>query len=198
MRIRSRATKVVATLALLGTAATVAGLSTHGDFTDSTAPVNTQVDTGVISIALAPGAYQASVPYVSGGLVPGDSHTLVMDLVNAGNVPLSSLTLRSAVTSSSALDTDTVNGLQLSLESCSQPWTVAGTGYTCAGTVTPFYAGPILLDLELTGAASHAAGARDHLKAVMSLPASADNAMQGKRSTFSFTFTGVQRAGGDR
>ncbi len=195
MRIGSQASRVVATLAVVGTAAAVAGLSSYGSFTDTTTPVDTQVDTGNLSIALAPGAYQADVPYISGGLLPGDSHTMVVDLVNAGNVPMSSVSLRSVALQSSPLNTDTVNGLQLKLESCSESWTVAGAGYTCAGDVVSFYSGPIVLDRELTGAASLAAGGVDHLRATVSLPASADNAMQNKRSAFSFVFTGEQRPG---
>ena len=198
MRIGSQASRVVATLAVVGTAAAVAGLTSYGSFTASSTPVDTQVDTGTLSVTLAPGAYQATVPYVSGGLLPGDGHTMVVDLVNDGNVPMSSLSLRSVALQSSALDADPVNGLQLSLDSCSQSWTVAGTDYTCAGEVVPFYSGPILLDHELTGAASLAAGGVDHLRARVALPASAGDAMQGKRSSFSFVFTGVQRPGEER
>jgi hypothetical protein len=38
----------------------------------------------------------------------------------------------------------------------------------------------------------------DHLRARVSLPSSAGDSMQGKRSSFSFVFTGVQRPGQER
>ena len=46
------ATKIVAAIGAVGAAAAVAGLATFGDFTDSTTPVGTNVDTGVVSITL--------------------------------------------------------------------------------------------------------------------------------------------------
>ncbi len=49
---RSTARKVIGSLAILGTAAAVAGLGTYGNFTDSTTPLNTTVDTGALSIDL--------------------------------------------------------------------------------------------------------------------------------------------------
>ena len=52
------ARKVVGSLAVLGTAAAVAGLGTYGNFTDSTTPMNTTVASGTLSIDLTPaGAY---------------------------------------------------------------------------------------------------------------------------------------------
>ena len=50
---RRSALSVVGAIAAVGTAAAVAGLGTFGDFTDSTAPVNTTVADGVVSIALS-------------------------------------------------------------------------------------------------------------------------------------------------
>src|SRR5919107_3715239 len=46
------ARKVVGSLAVLGTAAAVAGLGTYGNFTDSTTPMNTAVASGTLSIDL--------------------------------------------------------------------------------------------------------------------------------------------------
>ena len=48
---------------------------------------------------------------------------------------------------SSVLDTDAVDGLQLSVESCSVSWVKSGADYTLtAGTERPFYAGPIVVE----------------------------------------------------
>ena len=49
---RSSVTKAVASLGVLAAAAAVAGLGSFGAFTDSTTPVQADVDTGVLSINL--------------------------------------------------------------------------------------------------------------------------------------------------
>jgi hypothetical protein len=196
---RSRsAAKVVGSIAVVGAAAAAAGLGTFGTFTDSTTPVDAGVDTGVVSIVLTPAAAQATVPYVSGGLLPGDHTSLPMDLRNAGNVGLSSLTLTATATASSPLDTDRVHGLQLDLRSCATSWNVVGSGYACATDATDLYAGPILLNQALPGARSLSAGAVDHLLATVSLPDTAGNALQNVSSSLSFTFTAAQRTGTPR
>jgi hypothetical protein len=195
---RATARKLVGTVAVLGSAAAISGLATFGNFTDSTAPVATGVDTGVVSISLNTAAEQAVVPYQTGGLLPGDYSTLALDLVNDGTSALSSVTLTSVATQSSALNTDAVNGLQLSLQSCSDAWRVVGRDIFCAGTVTDHYAGPVVVNRALTTSASLAPGGVDHLAAKVSFPAGASNAYQNAVSSLSFTFTGVQRTGGAR
>lgn len=191
---RVTAARLLGTAGVLGATVAIAGLGTFGAFTDSTTPVETAVDTGVVSIAVS-AAGQATVPYAPGGLVPGDSHRMLLDLHNDGTVPLSSVTLTGTARSSSALDADPVHGLQVRLESCSDSWDAVGGGYACAGEVTEFYAGPILLDQALDGAASLEAGGVDHLLATVSFPESAGNALQGQSSRLEFTFTGTQRTG---
>ena len=42
--------KIVGAIAAVGAAVAVAGLGTFGGFTDTTSPVGTKVDTGVVSI----------------------------------------------------------------------------------------------------------------------------------------------------
>jgi hypothetical protein len=194
---RGTAKKLVGTVAVLSSAAAMAGLATFGDFAQTTTPVDTAVDSGVVSIALTPAA-QAAVPYVAGGLLPGDSNTVAMDLVNDGNVDLSSVTLKSVATLSSVLDSDPVNGLQMNLRSCSQAWDVVGPAYSCAGSVTNIYSGRVVLDRALPDAAGLRPGAVDHLLATVSLPTSAGNAYQNAVSSLRFIFTGVQRGGGAR
>ncbi|MGY1624195.1 hypothetical protein ACI789_18510 [Geodermatophilus sp. SYSU D00965] len=191
---RNTAKKIVGTISVVGATAAVAGLGTFGTFTDSTTPVDTSVATGVVSIALSP-AREATVPVVSGGWVPSDTYARPMDLVNDGTTAYGSVSLRSVATASSALDTDRASGLQLTVRSCSQAWDVAGSGYSCAGDVTDFYSGPIVLDQALDGAASLAPGGVDHLLVTAHLPAGADDRFQGASSELSFVFTAVQRGG---
>jgi hypothetical protein len=191
--------KVIGSLAVVGTAAAVAGMGTFGSFTDSTTAVDATTDTGVLDIALGVAANYATVPAITGGLIPGDYRATPFDLRNAGTVDWSAVNFKAAATRSSALDTDTVNGLQLTVESCSVAWVVAGPGtYSCPGEVTDFYAGPIVMDEPLQGAASLTAGGVDHLLATIAFPADATDALQGQRSDLAFTFTAMQRDGAAR
>ena len=124
-RPRDTTRKVLGSLAVIGTAAAVAGLGTFGTFTDSTTPVSTELTTGTVSIN--PTQPAAPIPATTTGLLPGDSLTRPVTLVNDGNSPLSSVALVVSTTNPSVLTTDPVNGLQLTLKACSVAWTQAGT-----------------------------------------------------------------------
>jgi hypothetical protein len=193
----STARKVVGSLGVLGTAAAVAGLGTFGNFTDSTTPVTTTIQSGTLSINLTQQGY--AVPVSTTGFLPGDSMTRAVNLVNDGNSALGSVTLSSAATASSVLTTDTVNGLQLTVKKCSVAWTQGGTAsaptYTCSGTETLIGTAPAVTTMAINGAASLTAGGTDYLTFAISLPTSADNTFQGKSASLSLTFTGTQRTG---
>jgi hypothetical protein len=196
---RRSAVKIVGAISAVGAAVAVAGLGTFGNFTDSTSPVGTRVDSGVLSIDVSqPGG--ASVPFAGGMMLAGDSRSAVIVLVNDGTTPLSAVTLRSWATSSSVLDQDTVNGLQLSVESCSVAWTSGAGAPTCSGTSRLYFTQPIVVNnVALTASAALAAGATDHLKLTAALPSSASgDAFEGATSNLNFQFTGTQVAGGAR
>jgi hypothetical protein len=193
----STARKVVGSLGVLGTAAAVAGLGTFGNFTDSTTPVATTIQSGTLSIDLTqPGV---PVPVTTTGFLPGDSMTRAVNLVNDGNSPLSAVSLSSTATASSVLTTDAVNGLQLTVKKCSVAWTQGGTAqaptYTCGGTETLVSSGPAVNIVAINGAAALNPGGTDYLTFSIALPASADNSFQGKSASLSLTFTGTQRTG---
>ena len=197
---RSTTRKVVGSLAILGTAAAVAGLGTYGNFTDSTTPLNTTVETGTLSINLAQPAGAVAIPVTTSNFVPGDSMTRAVNLINDGGSGLGSVTVTSALTSTAnVLTTDVVNGLQLTVKGCSVAWTQAGTPtaptYTCAGTERTVLSGPAVASAPLVNPASLAAGGVDNLVFSIALPVSADNTFQGKSASLSLTFTGVQRTG---
>ena len=196
---RNNARKIVGSLAIVGTAAAVAGLGTYGNFTDSTTPLNTSIETGTLSINLAQPSGAVAVPVTTAGFVPGDSMSRAVNLINDGTTALGALSVTSAVTAPSILTSDAVNGLQLTVEGCSVAWTQAGTAdapmYSCTGTKRSVLSGPVANSAALTGPASLAAGGVDHLVFTVSLPTTADNAFQGKTAGFSLTFTGMQRAG---
>ena len=191
--------KIVGALSLVGAAVAVAGLGTFGQFTDSTSPVNTTVDTGVVSVDVSTPA-GASVPFAGGMMLAGDSRSALIDLVNDGTTPLAAVTLTSTATSSSVLDTDTVNGLQLTVESCSVAWTTGAGVPTCSGSVRSYFTQPIIVsNVPLAATSALAAGATDHLKLTAALPSSASGAaFEGATSNLNFVFTGSQRSGGPR
>ncbi len=197
---RSTARKLVGSLAILGTAAAVAGLGTYGNFTDSTTPLNTTVDTGTLSINLTQPGGAVAIPVSTTGFVPGDSMSRAVNLVNDGGAALGAVNVASTLTSpANVLTTDTVNGLQLSVKGCSVAWTQGGTPtaptYTCSGSKRTVLTGALANSATLTGPASLAAGGVDHLVFTVSLPTTAGNAFQGLNAGLSLTFTGVQRAG---
>jgi hypothetical protein len=184
------ARKIVGSLAVIGTAAAVAGLGTYGSFTDSTTPMNTTLSTGTLSINLT--QVGAAVPVSVSGMVPGDSVTRAVDLVNDGDLAMSSISMVSSATASSILTTDATNGLKLSVRSCSVPWTAT---YTCGGTERSLLAGPVVNNAALNSPASLNPGGTDHLVFSVSLPATAGNEFQGKSAGISLAFTGVSRSG---
>jgi hypothetical protein len=200
---RSTTRKVVGSLAILGTAAAVAGLGAYGNFTDSTTPMNTTVTAGTLSIDLTQPAGAVAIPVSTTGFVPGDSMTRAVDLINDGGTALGSVAMTAQVTSAAnALTTDAINGLQLSVKGCSVAWTQGGTPtaptYTCSGSERSVLTSAVANaggSVPLTSPASLAAGGVDNLVFSISLPTSAGNNMHGLSSSLSLTFTGVQRTG---
>jgi hypothetical protein len=200
---RSRtARKVLGSLGIVGAAAAVAGMGTFGTFTDSTAPLNASVTSGTLSLDLNAVNSTATLPMNATGFVPGDSISRSVDLANTGNLAFAGISMTSTATTSSLLDTDKVNGLQLNVKSCPVNWTETVTNgvatYTCSGATTAIAGGPAVTSATLTGVASLNAGGTDHLVVTLTLPASADNTFQGKTSALSVSFTGAQKTGTNR
>ncbi|MFD5276426.1 TasA family protein [Pseudarthrobacter sp. NPDC058362] len=194
LSISTTAGKVLASAALVGTAAAVAGLGTYGGFTDSTTAADQQVTAGSTNIDLANGTLTTTVT----GLLPGDSVERVATLSNAGTSGFNTVTLTTALptgATANVLTTDATNGLQLKIESCSTTWTTVADGPdTCGGTSQTVLATTGVLGARaLSNLASVTAGASDNLKITTSLPATADNSFQGLTTTIKFTFDATQR-----
>ena len=192
-----RRTQVLGSLGVVAAAAAVAGLGTFGTFTDSTTPVSTDLSSGTVSIDVSQRG--ATIPVTTANVVPGDSMTRAVDLVNDGTSPLSQVGLASSATVAGVLTDDATHGLQLSVRSCPDAWTQGGTAsaptYSCSGSVTTLYSGRAVMDAPLAGVASLQPGGVDHLVLTLTLPASAGNSFQGATATLGLTFTGVQRSG---
>ncbi len=201
--LRTTRGKLLVSAAVVGTAAAVAGLGTFGAFT-STTSASATAGSGTVNIALGANGPANRLSVAATGIVPGDTIQRAVTLSNTGNQALAAITLTTAATTSSLLDTNTTMGLQVRLQDCSVPWTEAGTApgytYTCSGTTTTVLAQRAIIgsNLALTGMGALTAGAADNLLVTMTFPAAADNTLQGQSSVIGFTFTGTQRVAANK
>ncbi|MBD0338404.1 MAG: hypothetical protein ICV67_03855 [Thermoleophilia bacterium] len=198
---------ILASIAVLGATVSIAALGTFATFTSSTEASQSAVSTGSVSIALGTPGPANRLTLGASGLLPGDTMQRAVNLSNTGvasSDDLGSVTLTTAATVSSLLDTDATNGLKLAIDKCSQAWTESGSSpaftYTCGGTTsTVLGQRPVVgSELALANLASVAAGQTDHLRVTLTLPVSAPNAMQGLSSQLTYTFTGTQRTATDK
>jgi spore coat-associated protein N len=189
--------KLLASLAVLGAAASIAGLGTFATFTSSTSASHT-VSSGTVTIALgATGASTNRLNIGATAIAPGDTIQRSVDLINQGSLDLASVTLTTSATTSSLLDTDVTNGLQMVIDKCSVAWTEAGPPYTytCSGSNSSVLASRAVIgsSLTLSGLSSLTAGVTDHLRVTLTLPSGAGNTLQNQTSTISYAFNGTQR-----
>ena len=204
MKRRSLTSKLLLSVCVLGVTASIAGLATYATFTSSTS-ASESVSTGTVTIALgATGSSTNRLNVAATNVAAGDTIQRSVDLIDSGSIDLSAITLTSAATTSSLLDTDTTNGLQLVIDKCSNAWTEAGTApaytYTCSGTTSTVLASrPVVgSNLTLSNLSALTAGVTDHLRFTLTLPSAAPNAMQNLSSVIQYTFTGTQRAATNR
>jgi len=193
--------KLLVSLAVISAAASVAGLGTFATFTSSTS-ASQSVSSGTVTIALgATGASTNRLTVGASNIAPGDTIQRSVDLIDSGSIDLASITLTTNATTSSLLDTDATNGLQMVIDRCSNAWTEGGTApaytYTCSGTTSTVLASrPIIgTNLALSNLSALTNGVTDHLRVTLSFPSAAPNSFQNQSSTVQYTFTGTQRAG---
>src|SRR5262249_61577406 len=120
---RSRGRILVLPIAVLGATASIAGLGTSATFTTSTSSSHT-VSSGTVVVALGvTGASTNRLNVDATAIAPGDTIQRSVDLIDQGTIDLASVTLTTQATTSSILDTDATNGLQMAVDKCSQAWT---------------------------------------------------------------------------
>lgn len=194
--------KLFASLALVGGAASIAGLGTFATFTSATSAQNQALSSGTVSIALGS---TNRLTVGASNIVPGDTIERAVDITNNGSAGTSSVGSISVTTSaspSSLLDTDGTNGLQMQIDSCSQAWTESGNGttvpytYTCGGTTSSVLASRAVIasGVALSNMSAVTAGNTDRLRVKLTLPSAAGNSFQGLSSTIGYVFTASQRA----
>lgn len=192
------ARKVVASIALTAAATAAVAPSAFGLLVGSRT-VARPVDAGKVPARLdASGGRDHRLTLSAAGMAPGDTIQQLLTLRNTGQATWGAATITTSATTSSALDTNLVDGLQLRIDRCSTPWTGAAASphprYACAGNRTPVLAsGPIIRENATLGPlTSLAPGAEDNLRASLTLPRTAGNSFQGVSSTIDVTFTGTQ------
>jgi spore coat-associated protein N len=191
--------RLALSIALILVAVALAGVGAFAAFTSS-ASVSQSITSGTVTIALgATGTADNRLDIAATGVVPGDTIQRAVNVSNTGNQDFASITLTTAASTSSLLDTDATDGLQMVIERCSVAWTEGGSApaytYTCSGTTSSVLAsravigsGLSLSNLGLT------AGTTNHLRVTLTLPSTAGNTLQGLTSVIAYTFTGTQRA----
>jgi spore coat-associated protein N len=189
--------KLLATVAVLGAAASIAGLGTYATWTSTTSQNHT-ISSGTVTIALgATGAATNRLNVGASALAPGDTVQRSVDLTNSGSIDLAGVTLTTTASPSSLLDTDATNGLQMVVDKCSVAWTEAGPPYTytCSGSTSSVLASRAVIgsNLSLSNLGVTASGATDHLRVTLTLPSGAPNTLQNLSSTITYAFTGTQR-----
>ncbi len=186
--------KLIASIAVLGVAAAIAGLGTFATFTSSTSASHT-IASGTLSLTSGP---TNRLGTGATAIAAGDTMQRAIDLNYAGSVDFGSVTLTTSASASSALDTDAIDGLHLAIDKCSVAWTESGPPYTytCGGTTSSVLASRALIGSNLAlSNLTLTAGTTDHLRVTVTLPSTAGNTLQNLSSTVGYTFTGVQRAG---
>ena len=161
------------------------------------------MSSGTVTIALgATGASTNRLNVDATAIAPGDTIQRSVDLIDQGTINLASVTLTTAASSSSVLDTDATNGLQMVIDKCSQAWTESGPPYTytCGGSTSSVLSSRAVIQtgVTLSNLSSVTAGSTDHLRVTLTFPSGAGNSFQNKSSTIQYTFTGTQRAGTDK
>ena len=198
-------TKLVLTVGLIGLTVSALGAAAFATFT-STTNVDQATSSGTVAFAdIATNGAGNRLSLGAVNIAAGDTLQRAVTVTNTGTVDMlpSSVSLTTAATVSSLLDTDTTNGLQLVIDKCSVPWTEAGTApaytYTCSGTTSSVLASvPVIQTSAALANLTTTAGAPNHLRVTLTLPALAGNTLQNQSSTINYLFAGTQRAGTNR
>lgn len=132
-----------------------------------------------------------------GPLRPDQPTQHLVDLNNEGSVTVTQMQL--AYTGATSPVTDPSDGIQMTLEECTVPWSGPAEGSTCSGTTTTLAGDrPVHGRTDLTGTAAAATGATSHLRFTFRLPDSSPTTAQNTTTTVDFTVLGNQRPGEQR
>jgi spore coat-associated protein N len=191
--------RLVLSIVLILIAVSLAGVGAFASFT-STASVSQSITSGTVTIALgSTGTANNRLDVAATGVVPGDTIQRAVNVSSTGNQDFASISLTTTASTSSLLDTDASNGLQMVIERCSVAWTESGSApaytYTCSGTTSTVVSSRAIIGAGVTfGNVLLTAGSTNNLRVTLTLPSTAGNTLQGLTSVISYAFTGTQRA----
>ncbi|MCJ7671953.1 MAG: CalY family protein [Acidimicrobiia bacterium] len=193
--------KVLLSAMLVSIAATVAGVGAFATFTD-TASVNQANTSGTVTLnPISASGANNRLSIGATNIASADWIERAVNIKNTGNIDLADVKLTTtAPVTSSLLDIDVTDGLQMLIEKCSVAWTEAGAGppytYTCSGTTSTALASTSVIGANRALAnLSLTAGDDNFLRVKLTLPGTAGNTFKGLASTINYAFTATQRAG---
>lgn len=195
----SPAKRILASLGILGTLGAIAGFATYATFTSTTNGTQA-VSTGKVSLDMATGVNHLSDSATA--VAAGDTMQRAVDLTNSSSIALSDIKLSTNATTSSALNSDPVDGLQLAIDKCSVAWTETGSvpahTYTCSGTTSSVLASrPVIgSNLALSNLTLGASGGTDRLRLTLTLPGTSN--LQDLSSAIQYSFSATQRTATSR
>lgn len=166
----------------------------YADFTAAQTATQS-VTTGTMTITLANSTFTTAATLV----VPGDTIERKVDFNTGGNLTMQNIKLATTAgcggCTSSLMDTDATNGLQLVVQTCSVAWTGSNPA-TCSGTQQTVLTTRALIFSATTLSNIDLNGTVDHLKFILTLPSTADDTFQGLTTVVQYTFTGTQPTAG--
>jgi len=203
-----RALAVVPLVLGVTSLATLGALGTGFSLWTGTGTLGQQVQLGSLDL----GSSSPDMATAIANLVPGDEPQRELVLANTGNLPLSSVVLSAASSTSTALTASSSSALTITVSSCSVAWTTTTlpngtTSYSCSGTLdnlvseplATLIASPAILvgtpqGVECTAALCAPNGTWD-LVVTLTLPPTAPSSDQGLSSNLTLTATGYQVEG---
>lgn len=205
LRFNVDARRIAALVAVLAITLGLLTTSAFGAFRGATTVVHS-ANSGVMALTLADGDAAQALNGQGINVYPGSTNQRLVNLTIGGSVNFKTLTLVTTLCPSacvgSELNTDTVNGVQMKIERCTQAWTFSSGSapdktYTCGGTTELVQSDyPILNTKSLTVDPNDSlltVGSVNYYRFTFSLPTTALNSMQGDLSGITFTFNGTQR-----
>ncbi|MFN8015823.1 MAG: TasA family protein [Acidimicrobiia bacterium] len=204
-------TRIGMSIAFVSLTLSVSAIGAYSTFTGTsdTSSSNPSYSTCTVTLAaITPNAANNRLTLGATALVPGDTMQRTVNVKNTGSSCLNSSTPVKLTTkasgcvgtcSSSLLDTDATNGLQVVIDKCSVAWTESGTSpaytYTCGGTTTSVLASTSLIQTNATlNNLVGTANTDNFLRVTLTLPSGAGNTFQGLTSQVEFAFVAQQRA----
>ncbi len=124
-------------------------------------------------------------------IAPGDRIERLVELRVRGRGRIRRVYFQASARKSSALDTDSRSGLQVSIDGCTKKWRTRGLVSSCPGKQTV-----VLAQRSLVGRTKLKLGTLTrrhavHLRLVLVLPAGAPNALQAQATSATYRFIGT-------